>query len=115
VALAATDPDPPVGLPTRIDRLDLATGDRRSWARPGTYPGEPLFVPRTPASERDGETEVGVLLVELLDPDADRTELVVLDAETCDRLARVTLPSAVPLGFHGQYLRPGHPHERTMA
>ena len=115
VALAATDPDPPVGLPTRIDRLDLATGDRRSWARPGTYPGEPLFVPRTPASERDGETEAGVLLVELLDPDADRTELVVLDAETCDRLARVTLPSAVPLGFHGQYLRPGHPHERTMA
>ena len=115
VALAATDPDPPVELPTRVDRLDLSTGDRRSWSQPGTCPGEPLFVPRVPASERAGETREGVLLVELLDPGADRTALVVLDAPTCDRLARVDLPHALPLGFHGQYLRPGHPHERTMA
>jgi carotenoid cleavage dioxygenase-like enzyme len=115
VYLAATDPDPPIGLPTRVDRLDLATGDRRSWARPGTYPGEPLFVPRVPASDRDAEAKSGVLLVELLNPDADRTALVVLDARTLDRLARVDLPHALPLGFHGQYCRPGHPHERTMA
>ncbi|MFB6169154.1 MAG: carotenoid oxygenase family protein [Haloferacaceae archaeon] len=115
VYLAATDPDPPVGLSTRVDRLDLATDDRRSWAQPGTYPGEPLFVPRVPASDRDAETDEGVLLVELLDPDADRTALVVLDAQTLDRLARVELPHALPLGFHGQYLRPGHPHERSMA
>jgi carotenoid cleavage dioxygenase-like enzyme len=116
LALAATDPDPPVGLPTRVDRLDLSTGDRRSWGRPGSYPGEPLFVPRVPAGDRDhAETAEGVLLVELLDPGADRTALVVLDARTLDRLARVDLPRALPLGFHGQYLRPGHPHERTMA
>lgn len=116
VTLAATDPDPPVGLPTRVDRLDLSTGDRRSWGRPGTYPGEPLFVPRVPAGDREHvETDEGVLLVELLDPGADQTALVVLDAQTLDRLARVDLPRALPLGFHGQYLRPGHPHERTMA
>lgn len=112
--LAATDPDPPVGLPTRVDRLDLDTGERASWARPGTYPGEPLFVPREPWDGR-AETTAGVLLVELLDPGADRTDLVVLDAETLDRLARVRLPDRLPLGFHGQYRRPGHPAERTMA
>jgi beta,beta-carotene 9',10'-dioxygenase len=112
--VAATDPDPPVGLPTRVDRLDLETGDRASWGRPGTYPGEPLFVPREPWDGR-AETTAGVLLVELLDPGADRTDLVVLDAATLDRLARVTLPHRLPLGFHGQYLRPGHPEERTMS
>jgi carotenoid cleavage dioxygenase-like enzyme len=116
VALAAADPDPPIGLPTRIDRLDLLTGDRRSWGHPDTYPSEPLFVPRVPAGEREHvETDEGVLLVELFDPKADQTALVVLDARTLDRLARVELPRALPLGFHGQYLRPGHPDERTMA
>jgi carotenoid cleavage dioxygenase-like enzyme len=120
VYLAATDPDPPVGLPTRVDRLDLATGERASWERPGTYPGEPLFVPRTPAAARAdgdgvGETTEGVLLVELLDPGADRTALHVLDAATLDAVARVDLPHRLPLGFHGQYLRPGRPYERTMA
>ena len=112
--LAATDPDPPVGLPTRVERLDLATGERSSWARPGRYVSEPLFVPRTPPGDR-AETSEGVLLVEVLDPAADETALVVLDAATLDRRARVRLPARLPLGFHGQYLRPGRPHGRSMA
>lgn len=112
--LAAAEPESSVGLPTRIDRLDLQTGDRCSWARPGTYPGEPLFVPRT-AWDGRAETDEGVLLVELLDPAADRTDLVVLDAATLDRRAVVELPHRLPLGFHGQYRRPDHPYERTMA
>jgi beta-carotene 15,15'-monooxygenase len=56
-----------------------------------------------PAPEGDAP-EDGVLLVETLVPDRDRSELVVLEAGSMTERARVVAPHRIPFGFHGQYV-----------
>ena len=41
-----------------IVRLDIKSGENQIWEEEGTYPGEPIFVPRPGGSEEDD----GVLL-----------------------------------------------------
>jgi len=65
------------------------------------YPGEPIFVPRTPDAEEDD----GFVLVVVYDGRTHRSDLVVLDARAIDKepLAVAHLEHRVPLGFHGNF------------
>ncbi|MFB6301904.1 MAG: carotenoid oxygenase family protein [Haloferacaceae archaeon] len=87
-------------LPTRLARVDVRGGGvSRYDPGPATFPGEPTFVPRP---DPDGEAD-GVVLSVVLDAGADRSVLVVLDAESMAELARAPLPHRLPYGFHGQF------------
>lgn len=80
-------------------KVDHETGKLRAWDQQDAYPGEPVFVPAP-----DGEAEdAGALLSVVLDAQAERSFLLVLDAATMEEQARVQAPHAIPFGFHGQF------------
>lgn len=83
-------------------RLDSATGHvRLIETGPGHRSGEWVMVPReASASETDGW-----LLSYAYDPSTDRSHLAVLaaDAPEDGPVARVHLPTRVPVGFHGNW------------
>lgn len=83
----------------QLIKLDVHTGETRTWHEPGTYPGEPVFVP---APEPDSEDD-GVVLTIVLDAIQHRSFLLVLDAATFNELARAEVPHAIPFGFHGRF------------
>ena len=90
----------------RVLKVDTETGAATTWHDPGSYPGEPLFVPAPDGADEDD----GVLLTVVLDTDAERSVLVVLDATDLTERARAPLPHALPFGFHGQFFGDeGHP------
>ena len=89
---------------TWIDRLvkvDVRNGNRTEWRADGCYPGEPVFV-REPG--REGEDD-GVVLSVVLDTNAGRSFLLVLDAGSFEEIARAEAPHHIPFGFHGQFFR----------
>jgi len=105
---------PPATLTDRLLKVDVeAETERASWAQPATLTGEPLFVPRT--DDPDRPPDDGVLLSVVLRTDAERSALVVLDAADLSELARAPLPTALPLGFHGQFYRGPDDTGRSMA
>jgi carotenoid cleavage dioxygenase-like enzyme len=87
------------GFPDRITKADVETGPPSEWSQPGTYPGEPVFVP-TPGGQREDD---GVLLSVVLDPGAGTSFLLVLDAADLSEIARARVPHHIPFGFHGDY------------
>ena len=98
-------------LPTRLVKYDLHDRSTTEWEPDGTaFPGEPLFE-RAPGAD---EEDVGVIVTTVLDADADRTELVVLDARELQPVARAPCPHRLPFGFHGQFYRDGN-RVRSMA
>jgi carotenoid cleavage dioxygenase-like enzyme len=89
--------------PDFIDQLvkvDVETGEAQRWFEPGSYPGEPVFVP-APRSDRDEDE--GVLLSVVLDALNATSYLLVLDASNLAELGRARVPHHIPFGFHGQY------------
>jgi beta,beta-carotene 9',10'-dioxygenase len=100
---AAIDTDTgeePSDFPDQIVKVDVETGELRTWHEPAAYPGEPVFVP----SPRPGGAEdEGVLLSAVLDGRGAGSYLVVLDAKTLRELGRARTPHTIPFGFHGQY------------
>jgi len=83
-----------------IVKLDLDTGASASFADEPWIFGEPLFV-----ADPQGEGEDdGVLLSVGSARDADAAVLAVVDARTMAPLARATVASAIPLGFHGSFV-----------
>jgi carotenoid cleavage dioxygenase-like enzyme len=84
----------------QLVKIDVPDGGAATWYEDGTYPGEPVFVPQP-----DGDADEGVLLSVVLDPAADRSFLLVLDADSFTERARATVPHAIPFGFHGQFLQ----------
>lgn len=68
----------------------------------GRNPGEAVFVPRSANAAEDD----GWYLTLVHDRADDRSELVVLDASAPAEgpVARVHLPTRVPLGFHGNWI-----------
>ena len=98
-------------------RIDVTTGEARSWHQEACFPGEPVFVPRPrgagrphgaegggEASDADPAPEDdGVLLSVVLDAANATSFLLVLDAATLEEVARATVPHALPLGFHGEF------------
>jgi carotenoid cleavage dioxygenase-like enzyme len=85
----------------QILKIDTTDGATRSWSQPGCYPGEPVFVAHPDAKHEDD----GVLLSVVLDAEAERSFLLVLDAADLSELARAHAPHHIPFGFHGQFAR----------
>lgn len=83
----------------RTLRLDLASGERRVWQRPGAVQLEPLFVARPGSSAEDD----GVLLVPTLADDDANSVIGVIDAATMQCLATLHAPQVIPFGFHAAW------------
>jgi carotenoid cleavage dioxygenase-like enzyme len=83
----------------QLVKLDVHTGVIRIWREPGTYPGEPVFVP----APESGSEDDGVVLSVVLDTTERRSFLLVLDAASFTELARAEVPHAIPFGFHGHF------------
>jgi carotenoid cleavage dioxygenase-like enzyme len=108
IYLAETDGNS--SLPTDITKIDVESETVRRWRKYNTHLGEPLLVPR-PGAEREDD---GVLLSIVLDPEADQSRLICLDATTLEELGRAHLPHRLPYRFHEQLYEPSAPG-RTMA
>lgn len=87
------------GFLDSLVKQDLEAAKIMTWSEEDTFPGEPVFV-ATPGAE--GEDD-GVLLSVVLDGDARRSFLLVLDAATMREHARAYAPHVIPFGFHGNY------------
>ena len=87
----------------QIVRVDVRTGETRTWHEPGCYPGEPVFVEAPGAVAEDD----GVVLSVVLDASAGRSFLLVLEGRSFTELARAQVPHRhpIPFGFHGQFSR----------
>jgi len=91
-----------------IIKLDLTDADSgnvptRQWSSHGCVPGESLFVARPVCAGGSGAEDDGVLLSLVLDMAAQQTFVLLLDAASMEEVARVALPQATPMGFHGLY------------
>jgi carotenoid cleavage dioxygenase len=62
--------------------------------------GEFVFVPNSSRSPEDD----GVLMGFVYDASTDRSDLVILDAASLEKIAAVHLPVRIPFGFHGNWL-----------
>jgi carotenoid cleavage dioxygenase-like enzyme len=85
----------------QLVKVDVTTGEARIWREPGCYPGEPVFIEHPEGTAEDD----GVILSVVLDSNAERSFLLILDAETFEEVARAEAPHGIPFGFHGQYFR----------
>jgi len=84
-----------------IVKVDLHMGATMSFEDGTHIYGEPLFVAR-PQGEREDD---GVLLSVGSARNAKASVLAVIDARTLALLASAEVPSAIPLGFHGSFVR----------
>jgi len=84
-----------------IVKADLSDRSTKVWAKPGHFPGEPVFVARPDAEDEDD----GVLLSVVLDEAKGSSYMLVLDARDLSELARAEAPHHIPFGFHGQFAR----------
>ena len=66
----------------------------------GREPGEFVFVPTGPDAAEDD----GVAMGFVYDRASDRSDLVLLDAQTLETVASVHIPARVPHGFHGNWV-----------
>jgi carotenoid cleavage dioxygenase len=94
----------PVGR-ERIDfsglvKHDLVDGTsvEHSWAD-GGMGGEAVFV-----ADEERDAEDGGWLLDFVTDRSGSTELVVLDAEAMEEVARVRMPRRIPFGFHGNWV-----------
>jgi len=84
-------------------RYDLETGARTQVSfGAGRTAGEAIHIPHPDSSAEDA----GWYMALVFDRDVDRSELVIMDAAAPDAepVARVHLPTRVPLGFHGNWV-----------
>jgi carotenoid cleavage dioxygenase len=82
---------------------DLVTGQSRFHRFPQhASASEPVFVPRTGSDEEDD----GYVLSYVHNPDRNASDLVILSAQdfTGKPIARIHLPSRIPLGLHGSWI-----------
>jgi carotenoid cleavage dioxygenase-like enzyme len=97
---------------TSLLKYDLTTGTSREHDfGPGRYPGEATFVPHPAASasnsaSNSSEEDAGWLMTFVYDAASNRSDLVILDAQsfTAKPVATIHLPRRVPFGFHGNWI-----------
>ena len=80
-----------------LAKVDVTTGEARTWVEAGCYAGEPVFVSGGP-----GEDE-GVVLSAVLDTRRRQSFLLFLDGASFQEIARAYVPAVVPFGFHGLF------------
>ena len=93
---------------TKDDATSLLKYDLRTGASlehdfgPGRYPGEAVFAPDPSTREEDA----GWLMSYVYDAATDRSDFVILDAQsfTAPPVAVVHLPCRIPFGFHGNWM-----------
>lgn len=88
---------------TSLLKYDLRTGTSLEHDfGPGHYPSEAVFAPDPSSREEDA----GWLMSYVYDAASDRSDFVILDAQsfTAAPVARVHLPCRVPFGFHGNWM-----------
>jgi len=84
-----------------IEKLDLASGERRVWsAAPRGFVSEPVMVPRDATASEDA----GWVLVPIWNSARCGSDLVVLNAADLSEQAVVELPLAIPYGLHGSWV-----------
>ena len=84
----------------QIVKLDVDSGETRTWHEPGTHPSEPVFV----ASPDRRDEDDGVLLSVVLDHASEGSFLLALNARNLRELGRAAAPQRIPLGFHSQHV-----------
>lgn len=93
---------PPGRFMDGLIKLDVESKELvASWDEPCSSPSEPIFVPRPDAS--DDQEDDGVVLSIILDQQAKRSFVLVLDGITFKELGRAYLPIHIPLSFHGNF------------
>jgi torulene dioxygenase len=84
-----------------IIKLDMSSPSSSSttkfWSKPNHTPSEPVFVPRPNGKDEDD----GVLLSIVLDEQAKRSSMVVIDAKEMKEVASAEMGTVFPIGFHG--------------
>lgn len=90
---------PVTAWPQTVVKIDTETEGITTFTDDDNHFSEPIFVPRPDGTQEDD----GVVLTVMLDPDAQRSVLVVLDGQTLTERARAPLPHAVPFDFHGRF------------
>lgn len=91
------------GFYNQIVKVDIQTGNAKTWYAENCYPGEPVFVG---APHRQTEDD-GVILSVVLDAAAGTSFLLILDAASLQEVARATLPQPVLFGYHGDFFAYG--------
>ncbi len=94
------EPGTPTGQANQLVKVDVKSGETKTWYENGVYPTEPFMVPRPGATDEDD----GVLLSVLLDAKSKRSALALFDAKSLGEIGRATIPAVLPFGFHGQVL-----------
>ena len=84
-----------------IYKLNVETQQYLSWSEAGCCPGEPVFVKSLDEQEEDN----GVILCVVLDNNAKKSFLLVLDAKTFQEIGRADAPHHIPEGLHGQFFQ----------
>jgi carotenoid cleavage dioxygenase-like enzyme len=92
-------------------KVDLETGAATTHGDDVHVFGEPLFVARPEGSTEDD----GVLLSVGSAKNEDSSILVVVDARTMSLVASAEVPGAIPLGFHGSFVRADRKEEHGAA
>lgn len=87
------------GFYNQIVKVDIATGQSKTWFEQHCYPGEPVFVG---APDRTAEDD-GVILSVVLDATQGNSFLLILDAQTFAEIGRAEIPQAILFGYHGDY------------
>ncbi|MFH5797995.1 carotenoid oxygenase family protein [Haladaptatus sp. CMAA 1911] len=98
----AQSPDQPMTTwPQAVAKIDTETGRAVEFADDpeDRYFSEPIFVPN-PDGEREDD---GVVLTVALDPETERSSVVVIDGDSFAELARATVPHPIPFDFHGRF------------
>jgi beta,beta-carotene 9',10'-dioxygenase len=87
------------GFYNQLTKFDVATGAVKIWHEANCYPGEPVFVAAPEASTEDA----GAILSVVFDSQSGTSFLLVLDGQSFEEIARISLPQHIPFGFHGQF------------
>ncbi len=87
------------GFTEHIFKLDMSSHRHYQWHSRGSYPTEPIFVPRPGATHEDD----GVLLSLVLDAVKKKSYLLILNAKNMKELARAYTPHAIPFTAHSKF------------
>ncbi|KAF5204175.1 9-cis-epoxycarotenoid dioxygenase [Thalictrum thalictroides] len=88
-----------------IAKVDLSTGDVEKFIYgEGRYGGEPYFVPNPTEAEAEAE-DGGYILAFMHDEKKSKSELLIINSINMQLEASVKLPSRVPYGFHGTFIK----------
>lgn len=82
-----------------IYKMNMQEKSIKTWQEIGSTSGEPVFI----SSPQSNEEDAGVIAAVIFNKNLNTSELLLLDAETMEEIARAAAPLKIPLGLHGQF------------